>query len=44
MAVHEMREVRKGSFADGQAAIDASAAPVGRFSRGQELFDGARRR
>ena len=36
MAVDEIREVRRGSFADGQAAIDAGTAPVGRFSIGQE--------
>ena len=38
MAAHEMREVHRGSFADGQAPIEAGAAPVGRFSLGQELL------
>ena len=38
MAAQEMREVRRGSFGDGQAVIDAAAAPVGRFSLGQELL------
>ncbi len=42
MAEHHMHDLRRGSFADGQAVTEAGLAPVGRFSLGQEQGPGIR--